>query len=736
MTTPRTPGSSLPPTPRAFPSRSPVRFFHRLGRVRVALIIPLPSLPTAQVGCGRASPRISFARTSDRGPRRRSRPPSHLRRRASLRSRVPPPARPRSPRTSPRFLAIRSRHSRVSPSTPTVSSSPSPCSRVSESSTRASPNVSDGNAPGGRRGARAPSSSNETPSAVGAETDATTTTIVEIERERTLHIVGVEGSVASRVGGRSSPRRHLHQTVLRPLVDVPEDVPEDVPKTSPKTKTSPSPSVFTSDGLGGPHPRAAPSPRPSASESDGSSAGSKRLGPKPRCRLQPRSAREGDARGRRRRRRSRGGALRRGGPAGAGVRSRMARRRDARRGGGRVRGASAWRSDANGVPNGAGRKIAARERRRRTNVGWRRMRRADARGEMRTRRGDSPTAPRVRRGARARGQERGRSSRQERGRRVARSERRVARSERRVASLRASFRFRPASAVPDAAPVLYRLSQVVGRQRGRRGEEESLLLRALRALDAAAEADQDGNRTDDAQIRYRLLCSLHASRAALSDDAREDPRHRRRRDEDAERFATAALDVAERAFGPWHPHVADALYRWATCLNRAGSPTRRRWRRSNARGGCRRRSGASGTRRLDASCARSRRRTNARETFNAPRGSIASGGGVPRWAAREVADGDGDGTGTGTETISRAGSRSRVEWTPKNAKRESIARARRRRRSISRFRGVTSRERRGDVRRGAERTLRGDLSRRADGGVRDVRDVSRALRRARASDAM
>ena len=125
--------------------------------------------------------------------------------------------------------------------------------------------------------------------------------------------------------------------------------------------------------------------------------------------------------------------------------------------------------------------------------------------------------------------------------------------------------------VPDAAPVLYRLSQVVGRQRGRRGEEESLLLRALRALDAAAEADQDGNRTDDAQIRYRLLCSLHASRAAPSDDAREDPRHRRRRDEDAERFATAALDVAERAFGPWHPHVADALYRWATCLNRGGA---------------------------------------------------------------------------------------------------------------------------------------------------------------------
>ena len=124
---------------------------------------------------------------------------------------------------------------------------------------------------------------------------------------------------------------------------------------------------------------------------------------------------------------------------------------------------------------------------------------------------------------------------------------------------------------PEAAPVLYRLSQAVGRQRGRRGEEESLLLRALDALDAAAEADQDRDRTDDAQIRYRLFCSLHACRAAPSDNAREDPRDRRRRDEDAERFATAALDVAERAFGPWHPHVADALYRWATCLCRRGA---------------------------------------------------------------------------------------------------------------------------------------------------------------------
>ena len=124
---------------------------------------------------------------------------------------------------------------------------------------------------------------------------------------------------------------------------------------------------------------------------------------------------------------------------------------------------------------------------------------------------------------------------------------------------------------PEAAPVLYRLSQAVGRQRGRRREEESLLLRALDALDAAAEADQDRDRTDDAQIRYRLFCALHACRAAPSDDAREDPRERRGRDEDAERFATAALDVAERAFGPWHPHVADALYRWATCLCRRGA---------------------------------------------------------------------------------------------------------------------------------------------------------------------
>ena len=163
MTTPRTPGSSLP-QPLARSRRVPPSVFSTVSDGSESRSSSPSPLSPDRAGGAQTSVSSDIVRAHLR-PRTLASfaatfPPS-----ASCLSPLPspPPARPRSPRTSPRFWRIRSRHSRVSPSTPTVSSSPSPCSRVSESSTRASPSVSDGNAPGGRRGARAPSSSNETP---------------------------------------------------------------------------------------------------------------------------------------------------------------------------------------------------------------------------------------------------------------------------------------------------------------------------------------------------------------------------------------------------------------------------------------------------------------------------------------------------------------------------------------------------------------------------------------------
>ena len=131
---------------------------------------------------------------------------------------------------------------------------------------------------------------------------------------------------------------------------------------------------------------------------------------------------------------------------------------------------------------------------------------------------------------------------------------------------------------PAAAPVLYRLAQAVGKQRGRRKEEAALLLRALRSIEAASGSDAaaadataiargDANAVDAAdaadaemQMRYRVLCALHASHA--SNDVDDGGL--------ARAYAERALYVAARAKGPWHPQTADAHYRVASARVRAG----------------------------------------------------------------------------------------------------------------------------------------------------------------------
>ena len=131
---------------------------------------------------------------------------------------------------------------------------------------------------------------------------------------------------------------------------------------------------------------------------------------------------------------------------------------------------------------------------------------------------------------------------------------------------------------PAAAPVLYRLAQAVGKQRGRRKEEAALLLRALRSIEAAsgsdaaaadataiARADADAVDAADAadaemQMRYRVLCALHASHA--SNDVDDGGL--------ARAYAERALYVAARAKGPWHPQTADEHYRVASARVRAG----------------------------------------------------------------------------------------------------------------------------------------------------------------------
>jgi tetratricopeptide (TPR) repeat protein len=61
-------------------------------------------------------------------------------------------------------------------------------------------------------------------------------------------------------------------------------------------------------------------------------------------------------------------------------------------------------------------------------------------------------------------------------------------------------------------------------------------------------------------LRYRLLCSLHAVRAATCPAERLD--------DDANAYARRALFVAERHYGPAHAQTADSLYRVAASLCR------------------------------------------------------------------------------------------------------------------------------------------------------------------------
>ena len=554
------PGFVPPPTPRAFPSRSPVRFFHRLGRVRVALIIPLPPLSRPRRWGAQTSVSSDIVRAHLR-PRTLASfaatfPPS-----ASCLSPLPsPPRRARVPPERRPGFGESARDTRGSPRAHPPSHPRPVHALASANHQRARRRTSAmGTRPVGGVGARAPSSSNETPRRPQSAPRRTRRRRRRRNRtrahaphrrrgrqRRVARLWSLESATASPPDRPLSARRRPRRRPLR-----------RPRRRPPKTKTSPSPSFFHLGRSGGPHPRAAPSPRPSASESDGSSAGSKRLGPKPRCRLQPRSAREGDA----------------GGDGGGGG-------REAALSAAATAGAETFGRGWRGVVtrDAAADEFEARRRGDPTRTAYqtardedRRSRATEAKRPVRRRGGRGGAQKCVRAevilrqllasvAARGRGDRSGDEAHARSGDDASRAQN--------DASLAQNVFSHPSRVdVPGARRVLYRLSQVVGRQRGRRGEEESLLLRALRALDAAAEADQDGNRTDDAQIRYRLLCSLHASPDGRRPMRLEDPRHRRRRDEDAERFATAALDVAERAFGPWHPHVADALYRWATCLN-------------------------------------------------------------------------------------------------------------------------------------------------------------------------
>jgi hypothetical protein len=87
------------------------------------------------------------------------------------------------------------------------------------------------------------------------------------------------------------------------------------------------------------------------------------------------------------------------------------------------------------------------------------------------------------------------------------------------------------------------------------------------AADATAIARGDANAVDAAdaadaemQMRYRVLCALHASHA--SNDVDDGGL--------ARAYAERALYVAARAKGPWHPQTADAHYRVASARVRAG----------------------------------------------------------------------------------------------------------------------------------------------------------------------
>ena len=125
-----------------------------------------------------------------------------------------------------------------------------------------------------------------------------------------------------------------------------------------------------------------------------------------------------------------------------------------------------------------------------------------------------------------------------------------------------------------AAPVLYRLSQAVGKQ-GRRGEEKALLLRALRAVESAR--GPDGASDQDALVRYRVLCSLHAvsalsPRRVSTTASNDDDRARATTGTtDADVYARRALFVAERHYGPAHAQTAHSLYRLAASLCRGAA---------------------------------------------------------------------------------------------------------------------------------------------------------------------